>query len=357
MTAELPLLKSTTGTKKSKGKDDKKKVTKPNAKSPKRNDTVINIPLSAHIPGRPVNTSSMALIRQIVRYDKQGFIPHTERVLDGFKADSLHENYGTQAEGASGEIVVVDRSKDPVLRATINEFKQQATKWSGASDVEKAQRTKDFVNSKMTKPAETVQNQEILLGDLLAENKGVYRHKALMFKVLGDEIGVKSDVKMGKHGEQAHAWNMVYLEGGKRLAVDPVLDLTQNDKQLAGNYWYENKVGSPVYATQETKDIMKPISQMKPGEDVTICQQKGEQSLCSVEELDCNVYDPLANVCWDKDQDKFFIKPSAGSEISIDGIAIPENQLTELPANSEIGLAGRQLRFHDAAIRNNNAFS
>jgi transglutaminase/protease-like cytokinesis protein 3 len=54
---------------------------------------------------------------------------------------------------------------------------------------------------------------------------GVCRHRSLLFKLLGDEAGLKTALVRGNFIKKkppgfAHAWNEVILEDGRHLLVD-----------------------------------------------------------------------------------------------------------------------------------------
>lgn len=73
-------------------------------------------------------------------------------------------------------------------------------------------------------------NKPLRIGDVCEQyHAGVCRHRSLLFKVLGDEAGLKTALVRGTYmhlhagGGGAHAWNEVQLEDGRRFLVDTTL--------------------------------------------------------------------------------------------------------------------------------------
>jgi hypothetical protein len=69
-------------------------------------------------------------------------------------------------------------------------------------------------------------NKPLLLGDVLDQcQSGVCRHRALLFKILADDAGLKTALVRGNFAKSAtntfaHAWNEVTLDNGRRVLVD-----------------------------------------------------------------------------------------------------------------------------------------
>ena len=72
--------------------------------------------------------------------------------------------------------------------------------------------------------AKAYQGKEILLGKVFEKEASCCRHKSLLFKILADEIGLKTRMIRGNMldfgGIGGHAWNEVILSNGKRFIYD-----------------------------------------------------------------------------------------------------------------------------------------
>src|SRR6185295_8137875 len=70
-------------------------------------------------------------------------------------------------------------------------------------------------------------DKPLLIGDWVDQSHaGVCRHRALLFKILADEAGLRSALVRGNYAVHlgqpgfAHAWNEVVLSDGRRRLVD-----------------------------------------------------------------------------------------------------------------------------------------
>ena len=63
-------------------------------------------------------------------FKKENYIPHTEKILDGFKDGGSFSEITDDGSVINGirEVIVVDRKKDENLRDIIADFKNEATK-------------------------------------------------------------------------------------------------------------------------------------------------------------------------------------------------------------------------------------
>lgn len=165
--------------------------------------------------------------------------PFDEKLVDGFR----YSVYGAQYDeigrninnkGSSGKITIVDKTVDETLVGAIEIFKKRLGT-ENLSDKEKIAHIFNFVNevfarspytedemyNYIEKTRKSNPKKEILLGDVMNTGEGVCRHKALLAKVLGDEIDLKMKIEGGYKDYLPHAWNEVMLNNKKYL-FDPM---------------------------------------------------------------------------------------------------------------------------------------
>lgn len=155
---------------------------------------------------------------------------------------------------ADREVIVVDRMRDPELRKHLafarSEFianlppLQRARFLALYVDVQSSPpegRNVSFASLPLVEAE--FRNRELLLGQSVGT--GVCRHRALLFKVLGDEAGLCVGLARGNFGttEKAagHSWNELSLADGKNLIVDCMnpqggFDFPETTADIAGQY-------------------------------------------------------------------------------------------------------------------------
>ena len=180
------------------------------------------------------------------KYRGDGFIPAGERILDGFqrlKGDKMdkhgnhvREDYARGETWRLQERLTVDRSKDPVLSAMIKDVACQTERTR--HDLDKILILFEEVKSRLggdtdgptlIKNIERVVSQSkdlnVLLGEFIHAGAGVCRHRALLFKIIGDEIGLDVTLNKGtfignmrtehvpRIDRNNHAWNITRAAG------------------------------------------------------------------------------------------------------------------------------------------------
>ena len=95
---------------------------------------------------------------------------------------------------------------------------------------------------------------ELLLGKIFEHGAAVCRHKALMVKILADEVGLHARVLRGNSfdlsGYGRHVWNEIKLSNGEKMLLDvqnsTLVKVSKSGKnsKLAG-YCTENN--QPIY--------------------------------------------------------------------------------------------------------------
>ena len=167
------------------------------------------------------------------RYVQNHKIGTSERIVDGFRdggRDVRFDKLG-KAISAHREIVTVDIACDKYLQKVIEHTKAST---QGMSEKQKAKFIYDLIldlggdavkaEKRSNELAKAYQGQEILLGKVFEKEASCCRHKSLLFKILADEIGLKTRMIRGNMldfgGIGGHAWNEVILSNGKRFIYD-----------------------------------------------------------------------------------------------------------------------------------------
>lgn len=178
--------------------------------------------------------------------------------VDGGRGMQLDE-FGFVVSGR--ELLLVDRHNDDQLREHLRYAESQDL--HALNEVDRATRIARYVDRVFTPPEgrrgcdirtrqyldQRYRSQEVLLGNVsLLCGAGVCRHRALLFKLMADQAGLKVALVRGNIGidEQAtnaHAWNELFLHDGKRVVVD-----VMNPKPD----FYFPEVGDPSFRAYRT---------------------------------------------------------------------------------------------------------
>ncbi len=169
-------------------------------------------------------------------------IDRTEKIVDGYMDGGRGATFDANGNivGSNREIIVVDRTKDRVLNWMISDIKRNT---AGMTETQKINYLFNYVTQKCGGKGSTAvennlnnwnyynTNKQVLLGDIVNNNTpiSVCRHRSLLFKVLGDEIGVNVNLQRGcftsQSGQGGHAWNVVRTNTGDYYICD-----TMNNK-------------------------------------------------------------------------------------------------------------------------------
>jgi hypothetical protein len=180
-----------------------------------------------------------AALAVIDAYYKGQHVAPGMTIPDGYIDGGRNMKFDAEGRATSNrEIIVVDRARDLELKKHL-EF-ARAPQHQQLTPRERAVRIAKYVDEiatpvggpQWTEPAITqltdeFTNQPVLMGEILDQcQAGVCRHRALLFKILADEAGLKAALRRGNLQLRRspkgypHAWNEVYLEDGGRLLVD-----------------------------------------------------------------------------------------------------------------------------------------
>jgi hypothetical protein len=181
----------------------------------------------------------LAAAREVVEhYHQRHYISAGMTVPDGFVDGGRRMLIDTARRAASQrEILVVDRSRDLELAADLA--------FAASADVcampplARMQRIAAHVAKRTTPPGGMrwvfptaarleleFANKPLFIGDWVDQGQaGVCRHRALLFKVLAEEAGLRAALVRGNFAPDGppgfpHTWNEIELDDGRRLLVD-----------------------------------------------------------------------------------------------------------------------------------------
>ena len=172
-------------------------------------------------------------IEQSLHYQKTGKISKDIKIADGFKDAGKSGKKSRNGRSESNrEIIVVDRRQDNTLREMIDYTKQNTRGMNEKEKVTFLTSLLNNINGGRPKRVKTgflpKRSTEVFLGNSIEEDYAVGRHIALLFKVIGDEIGIKNDLIKGTLAGSKHAWNVVHYSNGQKLIQDCTNGLTED---------------------------------------------------------------------------------------------------------------------------------
>lgn len=196
-------------------------------------------------------------------YLKSNCLLENEKIIDGFRdaGGGAQLDYYGNVIWAKREIITVDREHDVYLRNAINYVKENTTNMSEKEKMKFIYNVVHDISGNAEKALEYSElmskhsaGRELLLGKIFEHGATVCRHKALMVKILADEIGLKARVLRGNSfdlsGYGRHVWNEIKLSNGKKILIDvqnsKIIEVSKSGKnpKLAG-YCTENN--HPIY--------------------------------------------------------------------------------------------------------------
>lgn len=227
----------------------------------------------------------------------QEIIPADETLVDGFRYHGPKAKFNEKGQNISRfrngdqEIAIVDRTIDPKLSETIKTFKSRLN-GKTLSEQEKVEELLKYVDEVFSvKPtgAETealVNNmhstatKEVLLGDIINSGAGVCRHRSLLTKVLGDEVGLKTSMIQGYYGNGGHAWNEITTTKGETFLFDAmhgsIFNVSNTSKSVMPQSFHY-KITDPQSADRLVSKYFNPddmvgviYRKLEHGQDVNI---------------------------------------------------------------------------------------
>lgn len=214
--------------------------------SPKSHDLFFDLELKT----KPADVRPLALdaaARPAVdAFRHENYLGPDVKIPDGYEDGGHAMKFDAEGRPTSSrEILLVDRARDVALAKDL--AFARSPELQALPPLERARRLAVHIDQEATPPGgprweeqtcaqleKEFINQPVLLGDWLDQaHAGVCRHRALLFKILADEAGLKAALVRGHYvgsscpnGAQ-HAWNELFLAGGRRLLVDVTLQGTK----------------------------------------------------------------------------------------------------------------------------------
>lgn len=195
---------------------------------------------------KPVDTPLQVInpIEQSKSFNSTHRIDANSRVADGYKDGGRRlrfDDNGNPINTPSREIILVDRQQDQKLQDIIADVKKKTAQMS---EKEKAAFLQKYICkiSGGTNPSARIGDawddahvgMEVLLGDIITAKPAVAvcRHRSLLYKILGDEVGLKVELQRGNFydewGGGGHAWNTVQFEDGTSAIFDAMHNKSSN---------------------------------------------------------------------------------------------------------------------------------
>lgn len=161
-------------------------------------------------------------------------ITENEHLINGYRycgANASFDNLGknvSRFRNGNQEIVVIDRTLDATLEKTITAFKNRIN-GKTLTEEQKINELMKFVDEvfSVSKSGEETskyvanmmkeQQVEVLLGDIINSGAGMCRHRALLTKVLADEMNIKCRLVQGYYSGGGHAWNEIITKSDTYL--------------------------------------------------------------------------------------------------------------------------------------------
>jgi hypothetical protein len=204
----------------------------------KSSDLFLDVAVKVLPPEAGVATVTSDAQQVITLFNKGHYLGPEVKVPDGYIDGGRGMKIDGGGQASSGrEILTVDRAHDAELAADLTFARSSEIRM--LPELDRIQRISALIDKRTTPPGgrewvgETTtllekefENKPVLIGDWVDQcQAGVCRHRALLFKILGDEAGLKTSLVRGNFAKNgppggAHAWNEVQLADGRRILVD-----------------------------------------------------------------------------------------------------------------------------------------
>ncbi len=191
-------------------------------------------------------------IEQSNRYAKN-IISENEHFINGFRYCGPHAQFNEFGQNVSRfsnglqEIVIIDKNIDRILNQTVKAFKNRIAN-KNFTETQKIDEMMIFVdevfsvskdNSKISNLVSNMhsfETKEVLLGEIINSGAGMCRHRALLTKLLGDEIGLLTRFVQGQYSTGGHAWNEIIAKNGNKYLFDAmhgnIFNISKTGKNL-----------------------------------------------------------------------------------------------------------------------------
>ena len=168
-------------------------------------------------------------------YLKKNYLPGGQVIPNGYADGGRRAEFAEsgQVHSKLREVIVVDRTRDQMLQKHLAFARSEYVQ--NLSPLQRAKFLASYVDLQCSPPEgrnaslitlpvveAEFRDREFLLGQSVGT--GVCRHRALLFKILGDEAGLSVALARGnlrvEKKAAAHIWNELTLSNGKTLIVD-----------------------------------------------------------------------------------------------------------------------------------------
>lgn len=281
--------------------------------------------------------ASKSAIEQSNKLAKE-IITENDKLVDGFRYHGPNAKFDETGKDVSmfknggQEITIIDRNADAKLAQTIKTF-QTRISGKNLSEQEKINELLKYVDEVFSVKASGSQiealvnnmhssglnTKEVMLGDIINSGAGLCRHRSLLTKVIGDEVGLKTAIVQGHYSGGGHAWNEITTKNGEKILFDAMHGSTFNVSNTSKSVMpqvFNYKIDDP-------KNADKLISKyFNPDDAVGLVYR----NLAHGQDLKIN------NICEITPSNtggaKFTINPSGSEEIFVNGHII--NSPTQL---------------------------
>jgi hypothetical protein len=168
--------------------------------------------------------------------------------VDGTMPDQY---YLPPYEGAR-EKVYLDKANDPVVKSLVDEIRKVRL----FPEDQKIAKLFEIVVNATNHPTALANAAKLTgtptLGDILQSQAAGPRHRALLTKVLAEEIGLKSSIVRGSLNGYQHSWNEFTFSNGQTIVVDfSKVGANGNPTYFAAGslnkVYYRDLAGNPLY--------------------------------------------------------------------------------------------------------------
>ena len=216
--------------------------------SPKSHDLFFDLALKTMPPDLPAPVVSAAARAVVETYRYKHYVGPDMKIPDGYEDGGRGMKLDAEGRPASGrEILLVDRTRDVELAKDLA-FARSA-ELQALPPLERARRLAVYIDKEATPPGgkrweektcvqlgKEFTNKPVFIGDWIDQAQaGVCRHRSLLFKILGDEAGLKVALVRGNYVSRSHpnggghAWNELFLDDGRRVLVDVTMKGAKQD--------------------------------------------------------------------------------------------------------------------------------
>lgn len=162
-------------------------------------------------------------IEQSKYFKNHGIINYKTKLADRFiYVPSNGKLYNNGICESSRGAIIVDRKNDIELQRLVKNAKVET---ANMDEQEKARYITEVLTHSEAKNVKKIvyPNEKVLVGNLLGSLSLGGRQNSLLFKVLSDEIGLKTDLVKGTAAGAKSIWNVVHFNNG----VNKIYDLNK----------------------------------------------------------------------------------------------------------------------------------